>query len=72
MRGGFGLSHFFEQPSACNRLRQQMPLTIAQNFTAETHPKDWSRALMIDEPFAAIELGKPKTATESNAANPRL
>jgi hypothetical protein len=72
LRGGFGMSHFPEQPSASNLLGQQVPWTISQNFTPETNPTDWSRVPTIDNPFPPIQVVKPRTTAELNAANPRV
>jgi len=72
LRGGFGLSHFPEQPSASNLLGQQVPWTVSQNFTPETNPTDWSRVPTIDNPFPPIQIVKPRTTAELNAANPRV
>jgi hypothetical protein len=72
LRGGFGLSHFPEQPSASNLLGQQVPWTVSQNFTPETNPTDWSRVPTIDNPFPPIQVVKPRTTAELNAANPRV
>ncbi|MCS7315307.1 MAG: carboxypeptidase regulatory-like domain-containing protein [Bryobacterales bacterium] len=72
IRGGFGLSHFPEQPSASNLLGQQVPWTVSQNFTPETNPTDWTRVPTIDNPFPPITIVKPRTTAELNAANPRV
>ena len=70
LRGGYGLSYFPEPVTANGQLGIQVPYLFSQNFTSETNPTDFSRVAQIQQPFPAIQIVKPRTTAEYNAANP--
>ncbi len=75
-RGGFGISHFPEPHSASNLLGQQVPYTVSQNYNPATSPlgSDFTNLTLrtIADPFPPIQVVKPRTTAELNAANPRI
>jgi hypothetical protein len=49
-----------------------VPYTISQNVNPEVNPTNWANVRSIDNPFAPIQMVKPQTTAELNAANPRV
>ena len=71
LRGGYGLSYFPEPVTANGQLGIQVPYIFSQNIVAEVNPTDFSRVPVIQNPFPAVQVLKPKTTAEFNAANPQ-
>jgi hypothetical protein len=72
LRTGYGITYFPVAASASNLLGQQVPYTISQNVNPEVNPTNWANVRSIDNPFAPIQMVKPQTTAELNAANPRV
>ncbi len=76
VRGGYGLSYFFEMPSATPMLGQNVPFTISQNYSPETNPLGTDflagKIPSINNPFPPIMTVKPLTTADLNAANPSV
>ena len=72
VRAGFGRTYFPVNPSGSNMLGEQVPYTISQApfGNIPTNPTDWSVIPTIARPFPAIQVVKPVTTAELNAANP--
>jgi TonB dependent receptor len=72
LRTGYGITYFPVAASASNLLGQQVPYTISQNVNPEVNPTNWANVRSIDNPFPPVQLVKPQTTAELNAANPRI
>ncbi len=70
LRGGYGLSYFPEPVTANGQLGIQVPYIFSQNIVPEVNPVDFSRVPQINRPFPPIQVVKPRTTAEYNAANP--
>ncbi|MEO7653485.1 MAG: TonB-dependent receptor, partial [Bryobacteraceae bacterium] len=70
VRAGYGLSYFPEPVTANGQLGIQVPYIFSQNLNPEVNPVDFSRVPQINSPFPPIQVVKPRTTAEYNAANP--
>ncbi|HUQ91961.1 MAG TPA: hypothetical protein VM120_09780 [Bryobacteraceae bacterium] len=64
------MSYFPEPVTANGQLGIQVPYIFSQNIVPEVNPIDFSRVPQINNPFPAIQVLKPRTTAEYNAANP--